>query len=209
MPMIFYYASGACSLASHIVLEEVGAEFTPKRIDFELREQHSVEYQKINPRRRVATLIVDGETLTEELAILAYIAKRFPKPEMFPLEPMAMGQCLSFMSYIASSVHVAVGHIARPERYANEVAAYPHMIQKGREVFWEQLKELEAALEGRRWVMGDLYTVCDPYLLVVYRWGIKLKFPIRQLPNFVRHNDQMLGRAAVQRVYSREGHALA
>jgi glutathione S-transferase len=208
MSLIFYYAPGACSTASHIALEEVGAEFVPKLVDFEKREQHSEEYQKVNPRRRVATLIIDGEVLTEEVAILSYIARRFPHLELLPNEPLALARCLSFMAYIASSVHVAVGHIGRPERYADEPDVHPNMIRKGRDVFWDQLKDLNDSLDGKFWAMGDKYTVCDPYLLVVYRWGIKLKMPIRELPNFVRHNLQMLARPAVQRAYAREGHDL-
>lgn len=208
MSMLFYYAPGACSMASHIVLEEVGAEFTPILVDFTTRQQHSTEYEKINPRKRVATLIVDGETLTEEIAILAYIARRHREPDMLPDDPLLLGKSLSLMSFIASFVHVSVGHIARPERYALDSEVYPSMIRKGESDFWSQLQELDKFLDGKTWAMGDLYTVCDPYLLVVYRWGLKLKMPIKDLANFVRFNKQMLARPAVQRVYAREGNEL-
>jgi glutathione S-transferase len=208
MSMLFYYAPGACSMASHIVLEEVGAQFTPMLVDFNTRQQHSPEYAKINPRKRVATLIVDGETLTEEIAILCYIATRFREPDMLPSEPMELGKCLSLMSFIASFVHVSVGHIARPERYSYEEDVFPNMIKKGQADFLAQLEELDRLLEGKQWSMGDRYTVADPYMLVVYRWGLKLKTDIHKLKNWVRFNEQMLQRPAVQRVYKREGNKL-
>lgn len=208
MPMLFYYAPGACSMASHIVLEEVGAAFTPMLVDFDKKEQHSAEYAKINPRKRVATLIVDGRTMTEEIALLVYLARRFQEPRLLPDEPWALGECLSFMSFIASFVHVAVGHIARPERYSYEADVFESLIRKGKDDFWAQLQEIDTFLKGKQWAMGDDYTVCDPYLLVVYRWGLKLKMPIGTLAELGRFNRQMLERPAVQRVYAREGHAL-
>lgn len=206
--MTFYFARGACSLASHIALEEVGAEFEPREISFERLEQRSEDYRRINPRMRVASLVVDGKVLTEEVAILGYIAARFPQARLMPVKPWKLGECLALMAYIASSVHIAVGHVFRPERYADDEATYPSMERKNREVFWGQLVELDRLLQGRQWAMGDEYSVCDPYLLVVYRWGVKCHMPVETLPDLSRLNRQMLARPAVQRAYARERHPL-
>ncbi|MGB6104339.1 MAG: hypothetical protein WBF88_10905 [Pusillimonas sp.] len=206
--LIFYYSPGACSMASHIALEEVHAEYEPRMVHIDKLEHRGADYRKINPRMRVASLVVGNEVITEEVALLSYIARRFPVPKLMPDEPLELGKCLSLMAYIASSIHVTVGHIFRPERYGTDAPTFQNMIKKGREVFWDQLQELDQLLNDKTWAMGEQYTVCDPYILVVYRWGLKSDMPMIQLANLERHKNQMLARPAVRRVYQREGHAL-
>ena len=86
-----YYAPGACSLASHITLEEIGADFERRRVDFSTTEQQSDEYLSLNPKARVPTLITPHGSLTETPAILAYLAQSHPDATLAPLDsPFAM-----------------------------------------------------------------------------------------------------------------------
>ena len=79
-----YYAPGTCALASHIALEEAGADYTAERLDFKANQQQSPYYLKINPKGRVPALVTDQGVLTETPAILAYIAQRFPTSKLAP-----------------------------------------------------------------------------------------------------------------------------
>ena len=81
-----YYAPGTCALASHIALEEAGADYEAERLDFKANQQQSKEYLAINPKGRVPSLVTDRGIITETPAILAYIAQTFPKAKLAPLD---------------------------------------------------------------------------------------------------------------------------
>jgi glutathione S-transferase len=92
-----YYAPHTCSLASHIVLKDVGAKYELKRIDFGKAEQQSPSYSKVNPKGRVPTLVTRHGILTETPALLVYIVQSFPEARLAPLEdPFAFAQLQAF-----------------------------------------------------------------------------------------------------------------
>ncbi len=85
--LTLYFSPGACSLASHIGLEETGAPYEAKPILLAKGQQRTEEYQKINPRGKVPALSVDGKILVENTAILTYLARRFPEKKLMPTDP--------------------------------------------------------------------------------------------------------------------------
>ena len=91
--MRLYYEPGSCSLASHIALEEAGASFTPTRVNFEISEQRSPAYLKINPKGRVPALAIDDWVLTENPAILQFIAQTHPDAKLWPADPRTQAKC--------------------------------------------------------------------------------------------------------------------
>src|SRR5262249_8401130 len=98
-----YYAPGTCALASHIALEEAGADYTAVRLDFKANQQQSPDFLKLNPKGRVPALVTDRGILTENPAILAYIAQTFPAANLAPLDdPFAFAQVQSINSYLCS-----------------------------------------------------------------------------------------------------------
>src|SRR6185437_15700939 len=103
-----YYAPGTCALASHIALEEAGADYKAERLDFKANQQQSPEYLKINAKGRVPALVSDKGVITETPAILAYIAQVFPKAKLAPVDdPFAFAQLQSFNNYLCATAHVA------------------------------------------------------------------------------------------------------
>ncbi len=206
--MTLCYFPGACSLASHIVLEESGAQFELRRIDFAKAEQRSEAYLKINPNGRVPALILDdGRALFENIAIMTYVARTNPGASLIPREPYAEARCYSLMSLFASSVHVAWSHHARPERYASDAAVHPNLREVARQSFLSYLEMIDRWLAGREWLL-DQYTVCDPYALVLYSWGARGELPVKELKNFTAHKDRMLKRPAVRKALEREDNVL-
>src|SRR5947209_2730325 len=92
-----YYAPGTCALASHIALEEAGADYSAVRLDFKANQQQSPEYLKVNPKGRVPALVTDKGVLTETPAILAYIAQTFPNAKLAPTDDaFAFAQAQAF-----------------------------------------------------------------------------------------------------------------
>src|SRR5215510_4117962 len=109
--LTLYYAAHTCSLATHIALEEVGADYSTVRVDFAKSQQQSPEYLKVNPKGRVPALITDRGILTETPAMLAFVAQSFPSAKLAPLEdPFAFARVQEFNSYLCSTLHVAHAH---------------------------------------------------------------------------------------------------
>src|SRR6202035_571710 len=204
--LTLYYAPGACSLASHIVLEESGEKYEPKKVDLAGGEQRPKAYLKFNPPGRVPALRLDnGEPLTENTAILPYLGKRFG---LWPSEPMAEARALSLIGFFAGSVHPAHAHIGRPERYATDPAAFPTIKEAGLKAFHGYLQQIDGMLAGREW-FADRYSVLDAYGLVFYAWGFRRELPVQELKSYSALKDRMLQRPAVRRVVEAEKLALA
>ncbi len=205
MAITLHYAPGACSLASHIVLEEIGVPYETRRLDLAKGDQRSPEYLKLNPRGRVPTLMVDGKVLTENLGILAYLGGGWPKAGLWPERTWDQAKLLSTMAWLSNTVHPCYGHMIRAARYADDAAAQESIKHKARRMYGEYLKEIDGLLAGRRWTIAERYTVADPYLLVFYRWGNRNDYPVKLLANYTALVQRVLARPAVKKVMADEG----
>ena len=162
-----YYAPGTCALASHIALEEAGAAYTAERLDFKNSQQTTPQYLAINPKGRVPALVTDRGTLTETPAILAFIAQSFPQAKLVPDDPFAFAQAQSFNSYLCSTVHINHAHKMRGYRWAVEESSFADMKRKVPETMAASFALIERDMLKGPWVMGEQYTVCDPYLFTI------------------------------------------
>src|SRR5215469_4168857 len=204
--LTLYYAPGACSMAAHIVLEESGEPYEARTVDMAKGEQRSEAYLKINPQGRVPALRLDnGDTLSENTAILPFLGKRFG---LWPTEPIAEAKALSLIGFFAASVHPAHAHFGRPERYAADTAAFPTIKETGLKTFHGYLKQIDAMLAGRDW-LAEKYSVLDPYGLVFYVWGLRRELPVQELKHYTAFKDRMLQRPSVRRVVEEEKLKLA
>lgn len=199
--LALYYAPGACSMAAHIVLEETGEPYEPRRVNLAKGEQRTGTYLKIHPLGRVPALMLDsGEPLIENTAILPYLGKRFG---LWPTEALSEARALSMVGFFATNVHPAHAHISRPERYATDPSHFPDIQAQGRRTFHALLTQIDGMLAGREW-LSDRYSVLDPYALTFYAWGVRRELPMGELQHYTAHRDRMLGRPAVQRVLADE-----
>jgi glutathione S-transferase len=103
--LILYYWPGASSMVPHIVLEEIGTAYQRQLVNLALGEHKSDAYLKINPHGKVPALAVDNTVLTENVAILTYLARRFPEAHLLPEGAIEEARCLSTMAWFASAVH--------------------------------------------------------------------------------------------------------
>lgn len=178
--LTLFFSPGSSSMAVHIALHEIGADFDRQLVSLSKGEQHNPEYLAVNPEAKVPTLLIDGQPLTEVAAILYYLAKRFPEAGLWPAAGLeAEAQALSWMSFIASTIHPArrIG----PERW--------------REVFGIA----ERRLAGSEWTVGR-YSIADIHLFRLYwRFVNSLKPNPANFPGLSAHYDRMMARPAVQR----------
>jgi glutathione S-transferase len=196
-----YYSPGSCALASHIALQEAGAAYTAERVDFKTNQQNSADYLAINPKGRVPALVTDRGILTETPAVLVFIAQSFPQAELAPLEdPFAFAQLQAFNSYLCSTVHVAHAHRGRGYRWANEEASFADMKRKVPETMAACFALIERNMLRGPWVMGDSYTICDPYLFTVAQWLEGDGVDVSALPRVIDHRKRVAERPAVRKV---------
>lgn len=200
-----YYTPGTCALASHIALEEAGAPYTTERVDFKTNQQNSPGYLEINPKGRVPSLVTDRGTLTETPAMLAFIAQSFPKARLAPLEdPFAFAQLQSFTSYLCSTVHVAHAHKGRGYRWASDESSFADMKRKVPESMGAAFALIEKKMLKGPWVMGETYTVCDPYLFTLTGWLEGDSVDITTMPKVADHAKRMAERPAVKKVLAEQ-----
>lgn len=203
--MDFYYAPETCALASHIALEEAGADYRSHPIDFGTEQQRSPDYLAINPKGRVPALVTDRGILTETPAMLAYIAQSHPKAALVPMDdPFAFAQVEAFNSYLCSTLHVAHAHKMRGYRWADEpeaIAAMRRKVPDSVGACWAYVED--EALVGP-YAMGERYTIADPYLFTVARWMEGDGVDVGRCPKVIAHREMMARRPAVQRALDAE-----
>src|SRR5690242_14029888 len=200
-----YFAPGTCALASHIALQDAGADYKVERLDFKNNQQNSPEYLAINPKGRVPSLITDRGILTETPAILAFIAQCFPQAKLAPVDdPFAFAQVQAFNSYLCSTVHVAHAHRVRGPRWASEESSFADMKRMVPKTVGACFALIERDMLKGPWVMGEQYTICDPYLYTIATWLEGDSVDLSLLPRVMDHRKRMSERPAVRSVLAEQ-----
>jgi glutathione S-transferase len=182
--LTLYYAPGSSSMAAHIALHEVGVPFETKLISLARKEQRSADYLAINPEGKVPLLMVEGQPLTEVAGILFYLARRYPAAKLLPEDIEQQARAVSWMSFIASSLHPA-----RSKGLDHAMGLY---------------RIVDRKLAGRDWLLDD-YSVADIHLFRLF-WRLigSLPVPPGELPALEAHHDRMMLRPAVQKTLEAE-----
>ena len=203
--MKFYWAPHTCALATHIALEEAGADYEPVRVDFAAKEQRGDGYRKLNPKARVPILVTDLGVISETPALLLYIAQTHPDAGLAPLDdPFALAQLQAFTSYLCSTVHPARAHMYRGYRWADDKAAIAEMRRKAPEVVGDCFALIDTEMLAGPWVMGEDYSIADGYLFTLANWLERDGFDRARFPRVMDHWRRMRERPAVQRALAIE-----
>ncbi|NIF45651.1 glutathione S-transferase [Burkholderia sp. Tr-862] len=204
-----YLSPGACSLAAHIALEETGAPFDVEIVSVRERQNLDAHYLAINPKARVPVLAIPGEprVLTETPAILTYLARRHPDAQLLPLDdPLREARCHEWLAWLVGWVHgVGYGTLWRPGRFIGDPALHGAVGAHGRDLIDAANESIEAVLaDGRTWAEPGGHSIVDPFLLVLYRWGIAIGLDMTRHPAWTAHAQREAGRPAAQRALARE-----
>jgi glutathione S-transferase len=202
-----YYAAHTCSLATHIVLEDVGADYSTVRVDFSKEQQKSPEFLKVNPKARVPALVTDKGILTETPAMLVYVAQSFPASRLALMDdPFAFAQVQAFNSYLCSHLHVAHAHRMRGYRWvdADDKASIAAMQRKVPESVGAAFELVEREMLKGPWVMGEHYTICDPYLFTLAQWLEADGVDPARIPRVIDHRRRMAERPGVKKAIAQE-----
>lgn len=199
--MKLYYFPGACALASHIVLEWTGAEYETARLDKVALK--SPDFLKLNPNGAVP-LLVDGDfVLSQNAAILFYLAERYPQARLLGDTPRARAETMRWFGLLNSDVHPAFKPIFAPQRYLPEQSQSAAIVETARGHVRTYLEQLDARLQDRDW-LADERSIADPYLLVMVRWALRLRIGLDGFGNLARFRERMLADAGVRAAIAAE-----
>jgi glutathione S-transferase len=199
MTIALYYSPGACSFAPHVALLEAGCDFELRKFSTSDRSNYSAEYLAVNPKGRVPALRIDGFTLTENPAILAYLGRKYPEAKLYPSSAdQSEARCLELLAWSSNTVHVAFAQILRPERFVERAEHFPPVVSSGHANFQRCLADIEAHLQLQPYAVGAAFTVVDPFWLVFYRWGIRQGYDMKSIyPKYTNYIERLEQRPSV------------
>ena len=199
--MKLYFAPGACSLAPHLVLLQLGLPFTTERVSLRTKTtKDGVDYRGINPKGQLPALVLDdGTLLTENAAVLQYIADQAPESGLAPAAgSFARYQLMEWLSYLSTEVH---------KRFSPMFV--PGCPDEVREAAWltlaAPLTYLAGKVDGERYLMGAQFTVADAYLFAILNWIGFAKFTMKDWPTLQAYHARVAALPAVQEAMQREG----
>lgn len=209
-----YYSPGACSLAPHIVLEEIGLPYTRQLVSSKTDTQ-TPEWRAINPKGRVPALSGvagsiggQGDLLTEANAIMMFLARSHPEAGLIPASPAGEARMYEWLNYIATGIHASTyASVRRTARFVDDPALFPPIQDKGRRAVREAFTYIESLLgDGRDWAVPGGYSLADIYLLVFFYFGYSVDLDMTpEFPAWRALVDKVLARPAVGRIVAVEG----
>ncbi|CAH0307977.1 glutathione S-transferase family protein [Roseomonas sp. CECT 9278] len=208
--LTLHFTPNTCSLATIIAMEEAGAPYALRFVDFATAGQRAPAHLAINPKGRVPALVTPQGVLTETPALLAFVAQSFPGAALAPLDDaFSFARVQEFNAYLCATVHVAHAHRMRGHRWVDDQAAIEAMRRKVPQSVSDAFALIEEGMLAGPWVMGETYSICDPYLFTLAQWLEADGVDLARLPRVVEHRRRMAARPAVQRALAAERAAVA
>jgi len=195
-----YYSPGACSLSPHIVLNEAGFKYDLEKIDLGKHQTAGgADFYQVNPKGYVPTLVLDnGEVLTEGSAIVQYLADQKPESKLAPQAgTMERYRLMEWLNFISTELHKGFGPLFHGD---NEEAKEKQRAQLGKRFAY-----IEAQLKGKRYLLGDQFTVADVYLFVILTWASKTGIDLSQWSALKDYFARIGERPQVQATLKEEG----
>lgn len=207
MQITLHYFPVACSLVPYVALVEANADFDVKIVNFFKAEHTSPEFLRLNPKHKIPLLVIDGEPLTENVAILQWIARNFEAAKLLPTG-MDEFRAISLMTWFASGIHPTLTPNGMPQKYCDLPGSEENVRQCAQKVLHENLVIAEGILEGREWFF-DHFTIPDAYFFWCFRRAKLFKIDVAAYPNCNAHFDRMMERRSVSGLLAFEKETLA
>ncbi|CAN0296832.1 unnamed protein product [Phaeothamnion confervicola] len=208
MEIALYYAPITCAMVPYISLTEVGAAFEVRKLDFRKMQHMSPQYMALNPKHKVPLLVVDGKTLTENVAINLFIARSFPAAKLLPTDPWAEAQAVSLMSWCSAGIHPFLRNINGPPKVCDVPGTEASIVRLSSAMLHESFAILEAKLAGHEYFF-DHFTVPDAYFFWCYRRAEQLGVDLSKYANCNAHHARMKERPSVAKLLAFEAETQA
>lgn len=200
--MKLYYAPGACSMSDHIALEWIGKPYTAQKMTKDGIK--SPDYLKLNPAGAVPVLENEGWVLTQNVAILNYLADTFPEARLGgDGTPKSRAEVNRWLAFLNADVHPAFHPLFGATGYLDEAAA-EQTKDKARGRLRDLFGRADQQLQDREWIAGTR-SIADPYLFVVLRWAKGMGIDLSGYDNLSKFVERMSADAGVRKVLAEEG----
>jgi glutathione S-transferase len=208
--ILLYIAPGSCSRVPLIALCETGAPFETSVVRFKAGQHKSPAYRQVNPKGKVPALVIDGEAITENIAILTFLAGRFPAAHLLPNAPTPLDAArqIADLSFCGTTLHPIVTRIRLPQMFATPEAS-PIVWDKASAAMREHFALIENRLAGGDWWYGASWSVMDAYLNWVFYRVEGAEFPVADYPLYAAHARRMMARRSFHRAMEIEAAANA
>ena len=203
MKLALYYAPNTCATVPFITLTEAGAEFEVRDLNTRTGGNRTPEFLKLNPKHKVPVLLIDGEPLTENVAIQIWIHRQFPRAKLLPADPKEEIKAISLMAFCASGIHPHLTPNARPQNYCDLPGSEESVKRVANKLLFEDFKVMDDLLAGREWFLPH-FTAVDAYFFWCFRRGISFKLDLSGFKNCMAHLERMLERSSVRKVLAHE-----
>jgi Glutathione S-transferase len=208
---ILYFAPGTCARVSMTALEEIGEPFETRLIAFMKGDHRAPEFLAVNPSGKVPALVTDEGVITQNSAILWYLAARYPQANLLPRpsSPMAEAQLIRQLSHFSADLHPLVTRIVVPFTIVGSPEAQAQLRESGLQGISFHLRVIEQTLADRPWLLGERWSALDAYLGWVWFRITGAGFDGAAFPCIADHYARLNERPAVQRCIAREAAAQA
>lgn len=202
--MKFYFSPGACSMATHISLLELGLSFEAIKLD---KENKQPEFLKMNPKGYIPMIVTDkGEPLTEGAVILQYLADQKPEKNYLPKwGTWERYKAMEMLNFIATEVHRGMSPLWGADRWVTQPEGNAQLRKAVATDLGKKLTYLENQLKGKQFLFGDTFTACDAYAFTVLSWSRMLKLDMAPYPTLLGYVEKIQSRPTVQTAMKAEG----
>lgn len=191
-------------MAPYISLLEAGAQFDVKIISLKHGMQSTPEYAAINPKQKVPYLTVNGQGLSENLALQLWIAEQFPDAHLLPTDPWQQKRALSYMGWFGAGIHPHITRHFKPGKFCSDAQCHADIKATAKAMYLEQLALIETELHARTWFF-DQFSVVDAYFFWIYTRGVTEGFDLSEFEYCTAHIERMKARPSVQTVLAHTG----
>lgn len=219
MPQLTLYMGNAgCALGAHILLEELGVPYKTVIMDvkssglYEAADgsMSNAEYRKIHHDGYVPALKVNDEVITENPAILSFIASMSPERKLLGKTPIENAHIIKWLNWTSGTLHgYGYGMLIRPARFSNDKDQYPRIQDKGRDYIVDCYSKIEESLKGREFPVGDAETLVDYYLVPFWHFGPRFGFDMTLYPNYLSLVQRIESKESAKRALAEESVELA
>jgi glutathione S-transferase len=203
MKLTLYYAPHTCATVPYITLTEAGADFDVQNVNTRTGGNRTPEFLRLNPKHKVPVLIIDGEPLTENVAIQIWINRRFPKAKLLPEDPRQEIKAISLMAFCASGIHPHLTPNARPQNYCDLPGSEDSVKRVANKLLFEDFRVIEDLLAGREWFFPH-FTACDAYFFWCFRRALSFKLDLSAFGHCMAHFKRMEQRPSAQKLIAHE-----
>lgn len=196
-----HFAPDSCARVPLIALEEIGCSYKLEIVTFTKGQQRSTDYLALNPKGKVPTLVVNGEVLTENVAILSWLSERFPQANLLPRAADAFGraQVISDLVYCASGLHPIVTRLRKPQFFCDTSDGTSRVFEMAEAAMRPNFVLIERRLGNNSWWYGERWSIVDAYINWVWFRVRGTTFEASTFTNLARHDEAINERPAVKR----------